>query len=166
MTYRGCCRRCKPILARRVRIRNWSVRYLGGEQAEGDPPAAARRIWTSRAIPCHRTYDGIGPDEVLRYTGTEPFWGGGGHWSNAQLFHPRDQDGTAIAVERFAGRGGLAFSGQLDNRAFEMMVTPLSCSDGMSDRTYPFTVTLQVSGETRSGCGWSDAQPFDGPEHP
>ena len=47
-----------------------------------------------------------------------------------------------------------------------MTVTPLSCSDGMSDRTYPFTVTLEIGEETRNGCGWTDRQPFEGPANP
>jgi uncharacterized membrane protein len=36
----------------------------------------------------------------------------------------------------------------------------------MSDRTYPFTVTLQVRGEQRNGCAYTGRQPFTGSEHP
>lgn len=111
-------------------------------------------------------YSGIAEDEVLRFTGTEPFWGGEVSGTTLTYSTPEDQDGTAIEVERFAGRGGIAFGGSLDGAPFEMMVTPLECSDGMSDRTYPFTVTLEVGEETRNGCAWSDEHPFDGPEHP
>ena len=111
-------------------------------------------------------YDGIAEDEVLRFTGTEPFWGGEVSRGTLRYSTPEDQDGTEIAVERFAGRGGIAFSGQLDAAPFEMMVTPLECSDGMSDRTYPFTVTLKIGEETRNGCGWTDRQSFAGPAQP
>lgn len=111
-------------------------------------------------------YDGIASDEVLHFTGTEPFWGGEAQGTTLTYSTPEDPDGTTIAVERFAGRGGLALGGQLADQAFEMMVTPLTCSDGMSDRTYPFTITLQIGRETRNGCGWTDARPFEGPEHP
>jgi uncharacterized membrane protein len=111
-------------------------------------------------------YDGIAPDEILHFTGTEPFWGGEVSRGTLRYSTPEDQDGTEIAVERFAGRGGIAFSGQLDAAPFEMMVTPLECSDGMSDRTYPFTVTLQIGEEVRNGCGWTDKKPFAGPENP
>ena len=111
-------------------------------------------------------YSGIAETEVLRFTGTEPFWGGEVDGKTLTYSTPEDQDGTAIAVERFAGRGGIAFSGVLDGADFELTVTPLECSDGMSDRTYPFTVTLEVRGEQRQGCAWTDAQSFTGPEHP
>lgn len=111
-------------------------------------------------------YDGITADETLRFVGTEPFWGGDVAGDTLTYTTPEDPEGEPIAVERFAGRGGLSFSGTLGERAFEMMVTPLECSDGMSDRTYPFTVTLKLGEEMRNGCAWSDRQPFDGPEHP
>ena len=111
-------------------------------------------------------YDGIGADEVLHFSGTEPFWGGEVDGGTLTYSTPEDQDGTEIAIKRFAGRGGLSFSGKLEEADFEMAVTPQACSDGMSDRTYPFTVTLQIGEETRNGCGWTDKQPFDGPEHP
>jgi len=111
-------------------------------------------------------YDGVAEDEVLRFTGTEPFWGGEVSGNTLTYSTPEEPDGVAIEVERFAGRGGISFSGRLDGAPFDMTVTPLRCSDGMSDRTYPFAVTLEVAQETRSGCAWSDRRPFEGPETP
>jgi uncharacterized membrane protein len=111
-------------------------------------------------------YNGIGEDETVRFTGTEPFWGGQVGGGSLTYTTPDNPDGTAIMVERFAGRGGLSFTGMLEGADFEMMVTPLECSDGMSDRTYPFTVTLKLGDELRNGCGWTERQPFEGPERP
>jgi uncharacterized membrane protein len=111
-------------------------------------------------------YSEIAEDEVLRFTGTEPFWGGQVSGKTLTYSTPEDQDGTVIAVERFAGRGGISYSGLLDGADFEMVVTPLECSDGMSDRTYPFTVTLAIGEDKRNGRAWSEQHPFEGPEHP
>jgi uncharacterized membrane protein len=111
-------------------------------------------------------YDGIASTETLRFTGTEPFWGGEVVGGVLTYTTPDNIDGTTIAVERFAGRGGVSFSGRYEDAAFEMAVSPGECSDGMSDRTYPFTVTLQVGDELRNGCGWTERRPFTGPEHP
>jgi uncharacterized membrane protein len=111
-------------------------------------------------------YAGIGEHEVLRFTGTEPFWGGQVTAGTLTYSTPDDIDGTQISVERFAGRNGLSFSGTLDGAAFVMAVTPGECSNGMSDRTYPFTVTLEVGAEQRQGCAWTEAQSFTGSEHP
>jgi uncharacterized membrane protein len=111
-------------------------------------------------------YDGIREDETVHFTGTEPFWGGEVSGSSLTYTTPEDPDGAKIAVERFAGRGGLSFTGTLEQADFEMTVTPLDCSDGMSDRSYPFTVTLKIGEDLRNGCGWTDRQPFEGPAQP
>jgi uncharacterized membrane protein len=112
------------------------------------------------------TYAGIRADETLRFTGTEPFWGGTATGTSLTYSTPENIDGTTIPVQRFAGNNGLGFTGKLGERSFDMAVTEAACSDGMSDRTYPFTVTLQIAGETRNGCGWTDRRKFDGPEQP
>jgi len=111
-------------------------------------------------------YDGIAEEETLRFTGTEPFWGGQVSGATLTYSTPEDPDGQALEVKRFAGRGGVSFSGSLGGEEFVMTATPSSCSDGMSDRTYPFAVTLKIGDETRNGCGWTDRQPFDGPPNP
>jgi uncharacterized membrane protein len=111
-------------------------------------------------------YDGIAESETLHFTGTEPFWGGETAGNSLTYTTPENQAGERITVERFAGRGGISFSGMLDGAEFVLMATPSTCSDGMSDRSYPFTVTLAIGQETRNGCGWTERQPFQGPAHP
>lgn len=137
---------------------------LGACQSQAGSEAAGAAVPGDDAST--RPYDGIREDETLRFTGTEPFWGGDVTGGTLTYSTPENQDGTTIPVERFAGRGGLSFAGELDGQDFEMMVTELACSDGMSDRTYPFTVTLQIGEEMRNGCGWTERTPFEGPEHP
>ena len=109
-------------------------------------------------------FAGIDQEEVLRFTGTEPFWGGQVSGMRLTYTTPEDMEGTIITVERFAGRGGLSFSGSLGEKSFDMAVSEGGCSDGMSDRTYPFGVTLRIGDETRSGCAWSRQHPFEEPD--
>ena len=139
-------------------------------EAPDAPPAEETADHADAAVPGDTDetapYDGIAEDEVLRFTGTEPFWGGEVSGKTLTYSTPEDQDGTVIAVERFAGRGGISYSGLLQGADFEMTITPLACSDGMSDRTYPFTVTLEIGEDKRNGCAWSEQHPFEGPEHP
>jgi uncharacterized membrane protein len=112
-----------------------------------------------------RPYAGIAESDVVRFVGTEPFWGGDLHNGTLTWTTVDDQDGTAMPVTRFAGRGGISLTGQLDARDFTMMLTEAPCSDGMSDRTYPFVVTVTIADDPAlSGCGWSDARPFSGAE--
>lgn len=133
---------------------------------DGTPSGASSASPTIVTAADTASYAGIGADEVVHFTGTEPFWGGQVAGQALTYTTPENQAGEAVTVDRFAGRNGISFSGQLDGMPLVMAVTPGSCSDGMSDRAYPFTVTLQVKGEMREGCAWTDKQPFTGLAHP
>lgn len=111
-------------------------------------------------------FDAIAENETIRLIGTEPFWGG--TVENRRLLYttPENQAGEAIAVKRFAGNSGLAFSGTRGGKPLDLTVTRGTCSDGMSDRNYPYTATLRLDAEQRSGCAWTDRQPFTGPANP
>jgi len=147
------CRACLLLLAAALPLAACQAGGEGGANVPGD---------TSSTAP----YSGIAADELLKFTGTEPFWGGQVQGTALTYSTPEDVDGETITVERFAGRGGIAFSGELGGETFDLVVSQGECSDGMSDRTYPFTVTLHLGDETRGGCAWSDEHPFSGPEHP
>ena len=103
-------------------------------------------------------YAGIAEDAELKLIGTEPFWNatvGGGTLTWAT---PENIDGFAVPVERFAGRGGVSFSGELEGAALDVAVTPGECSDAMSDRTYPFTATVQIGANQYNGCAWREGE--------
>ncbi|UIP07738.1 hypothetical protein LY632_04890 [Erythrobacter sp. SDW2] len=111
-------------------------------------------------------FTGIAPDEIITFTGTEPFWGGNIAGDKLTYSTPEDIGGTVIQVERFTGQGGLGFAGTLDGKEFDMLITPGECSDGMSDRIYPYVATLKLGDELREGCAHTDKQTFSGPEKP
>ena len=114
----------------------------------------------------NRPYDGIDAAETLRFAGTEPFWSGEVTGGALQYSTPDNQAGWTVRIDRFAGRNGVSFYGMLQDQPFVMAVSPGQCSDGMSDRVYPFNVTLVIGGETRNGCAWSDTHPFKGDTAP
>ena len=120
---------------------------------EGDLPASGDA----------QAFTEISPDAVIRFTGTEPFWGGS--VENGQLIWttPENIDGETITVNRFAGLGGISFSGTLGGRALDMMITPAPCSDGMSDRTYPFVATVTLGNEMLTGCAWREGDELGAP---
>ena len=116
--------------------------------------------------PKGKTFDAVAPEEAVTLTGTEPFWtlaiaAGEGVWTT-----PENQPGTRFAVKRFAGNNGLGFSGELDGKPLTATLTPGECSDGMSDRRFPFVATIALGGETFEGCGYTTSQPFTGDEAP
>ena len=110
-----------------------------------------------------RPFSSIGADETLRFTGTEPFWGGEVRGASMVYRTPDDDDGRSIAIRRFAGRGGLSISGRLDGHDLDLMITEGECSDGMSDRRFPFEATLRIGKDIRSGCAWTDGRPYAEP---
>lgn len=111
-------------------------------------------------------FDGLPTEQVIYFTGTEPFWNGQIAGQTLKYSTPESPDGVSIPVTRFSGNHGIGLSGQLDGQNFDMTVTPGTCQDGMSDRRYPFTVTLRLDDELREGCGWTDVQKFTGPQNP
>ena len=102
----------------------------------------------------------IGATDVVRFVGTEPFWGGQVSDTTVTYSTPDKPDGVTIGVTRFAGRGGLSWAGTLDGGRFALAVTPGECSDGMSDRQFPFVATVEVGGEQLSGCAWTNERPY------
>jgi len=116
--------------------------------------------------PMQNRYDGIGPNETIYLTGTEPFWNMKISAESLTYFTPESPVGRKAAVARFAGNGGLGVNGTLGGEALIIAVTPGDCSDGMSDRTYPFTATVGLGEDTLLGCGFTDSSGFTGEESP
>lgn len=88
----------------------------------------------------------------FRALGTEPFW-------NAQIdgealiyTTPDNQKGQRATLVRRDRPDGAEFSGKLDGAAIHVAVTRRTCSDGMSDRSYPFTAVLTLGSDRREGC--------------
>lgn len=128
--------------------------------------AGCQPVTEGQADTSQEAFAAISADETIHLTGTEPFWGGTVQRERFLYRTPENQAGEPIAVKRFAGNSGLAFSGVRGGRPVDLMITRGICSDGMSDRTYPYTATLRIDSEQRSGCAWTDRQPFAGPANP
>lgn len=107
-----------------------------------------------------RAFSAIGRDETVRFVGTEPFWSGEASGGALTYATPENPDGETIPADRFAGRGGLSISARLGQRNLDLMITEGRCSDGMSDRRFPFTATLRIGEEVRDGCAWTDRLPY------
>ncbi|KMS53463.1 hypothetical protein V474_22375 [Novosphingobium barchaimii LL02] len=135
-----------PMLAPILAFFALAACHSAGEQVPGD--TNDRNPW-----------NGIAAGEVVHFLGTEPFWGGQVGPDGLTYTTPENEKGETVAVNRFAGRGGVSFSGTLAGGAATLMVTPAPCGDGMSDARYPFIVTLQIAQKTRSGCGWTEKRP-------
>lgn len=109
-------------------------------------------------------FDGIGEEAKISVGGTEPFWGleitptTNGY--KARYSTPELPEGATFPVTRFAGNNGLGFSSEWAGAPVNVAITPGDCSDQMSERTYPYTATLQLDEVTLFGCAHTDQEPF------
>jgi len=124
-----------------------------------------------------QAFAAVAPSASISMLGTEPFWGldiepnGDDDGFTARYSSPEDIEGTSFPVTRFAGNNGLGFSGEFDaagegEQAVQIALTPGECSDGMSDRSYPYTATISLGDTTLRGCGYTSDEPFTGDEAP
>jgi uncharacterized membrane protein len=88
----------------------------------------------------------------LRALGTEPFWNARISGGMLTYSTPEDQKGQRAALTRRDRADGVEFSGKLGASAIRIAVSRRTCSDGMSNRSYPFTVVLTLGNDRREGC--------------
>jgi uncharacterized membrane protein len=115
---------------------------------------------TPAAQPLPRSLANAGAVEELYVVGTEPFWSGRVRAGRMVFTTPDNEKGEVVRVSRHSGRRAVVFRGRMAAGAFTMTVWRGQCSDGMSDRTYPFEVTIKFTGNTLQGCGWTTRRPF------
>ncbi|NYT39840.1 META domain-containing protein [Sphingomonas sp. R-74633] len=84
-----------------------------------------------------------------RASGTEPFWSltiG----ARTMRFEAPGRPPVSVATPRVIH----GFAGEIwQTRRINVNTNHIKCSDGMSDRTYPDTVTVTVDGRSYKGCG-------------
>ena len=95
------------------------------------------------------------PDTVFTGFGTEPFWSVYVINNNKIVFHPADGPDVEVPyvaasvvdnnTNRYNAPGSAA--------TLELIITKKDCSDGMSEQTHPYTVTLSINKTKYTGCG-------------
>lgn len=88
----------------------------------------------------------------LRALGTEPFWSLAIDGDAIRYSTPDDPAGRAGQVTRVSEDGTLTLTGRLGQSAIAARLRRESCSDGMSDRTYAYTVQIELAGQRLNGC--------------
>lgn len=89
----------------------------------------------------------------FRALGTEPFWAVTSGSAGLRYSTPDNSEGTIVIVEdEQSTPESRRLSGKMGDRPFAIELTVKPCSDGMSDRAYPFSARLTLDGETLEGC--------------
>lgn len=91
--------------------------------------------------------------EPLRALGTEPFWALDVDSSGLRFITPEDTSGIRLPpIAATIVADTVLWSGQTERAAIEARVWAEKCSDGMSDREYPYTSRVIIAGTTYRGC--------------
>ena len=96
----------------------------------------------------------------LQAAGVEPFWGvkvegeALAYTTPETMVAPR-----ALQAARSVDAEGLHLVGEDGGRPFRLDVRREACSDGMSDRQYPFSASWLLEGNVSKGCAFDPASP-------
>jgi uncharacterized membrane protein len=115
------------------------------------PPADAPVAPAPPAAPTAPAASGSWPSEI-NAVGTEPFWGLEITKERMILSGPDRQDLVVSHSSPTINGPSAVFEGAAGEVGLKATLTPQPCSDGMSDRTYPYAATVQTGAETLTGC--------------
>ncbi|MCG8277564.1 hypothetical protein [Stenotrophomonas sp. NLF4-10] len=97
---------------------------------------------------------------TLQAIGTEPFWSVEVAGDVLLYTTPETMDAPRrLQATRSSDAEGLHLVGGNGDAGLRLDVRREACSDGMSDREYPFSVSLLLDGKTARGCAFDPASP-------
>lgn len=97
---------------------------------------------------------GVNFSQPVRILGTEPSWAITADDTDILLERP-DFAPRHFTPSRFHIQNGQA---ELRSTDLSIVVKPETCSDGMSDRTYPLTAVVRIGEEVLKGCAIAKAE--------
>ncbi|MFN3859667.1 MAG: COG3650 family protein [Caulobacter sp.] len=124
----------------------------GGEAL---PPADAPPEAPAPEMPAAAPFD-----QPFALMGTEPFWRLDIVGQTATLTRPDHPDLTAANAGLATVADGAVWTAQAGDVSVIATIKAGQCSDGMSDRVYPYTAEVRLGAETLKGCAISKAD-FD-----
>jgi len=119
------------------------------EPASAPPPAPVASA--APAAPAPNPPDPVFAGD-LNAQGTEPFWSVEVRAASLTLKRPDHPDVAVTHGGPEAQGDGAVFSGGQGAGALRLTLRKTTCSDGMSERSYPLTAEVEAGGETLKGC--------------
>jgi uncharacterized membrane protein len=94
-------------------------------------------------------------DTVFRGFGNEPFWAVYVIDREKIVFHPADgpDQWVPMTSDFYPDSIKYSYGGSLNATTIILTVTKKNCSDGMSEETHPYEVSLFVNKTKYAGCG-------------
>lgn len=88
----------------------------------------------------------------LRAIGTEPFWSVTVDGTALTWTTPENVAGTRLQSRRSDTDGAARFEADAGGTRYVLVLTPVPCSDGMSDRLHAYSATWTVGTHVLRGC--------------
>ena len=89
----------------------------------------------------------------LRALGTEPFWALDIDSTGLRFITPDDTSGIRFPPRAPSAIGDtVVWAGQTERADVEARIWRGQCSDGMSDRVYPYVAAVRIAGTSYRGC--------------
>lgn len=130
----------------------------GGDASRGQTPRACQGIDTALASPA-RTSD-TAPTGAFRAVGTEPFWSLDINGTGLGFTTPGDKmEINFPPISSMVTGDTLRWVGETERAPIDARVWPAHCSDGMSNRIWPYTAVVRIDGTTYRGCAERGARP-------
>lgn len=98
------------------------------------------------------------PDTVFTGFGTEPFWSVYVVKDAGIIFHPMDGPDVEVPFAESSSPDALTteYKSSGNGNTIELIILKQDCSDGMSDETHKYNVTLLINKTKYTGCGRND----------
>ena len=123
------------------------------EQANrGEETEAVARAPSAAPSPPAPPHDAPWSATGYALNGAAPVWGGSLTGTTVRYMTPDDQFGDVIETQVAYTPDAETYSGAWRGAPFVLTIRRRSCTDGLSDRVYPFAVDLRARGGTRRGC--------------
>ncbi|MGH7710643.1 MAG: COG3650 family protein [Gemmatimonadaceae bacterium] len=96
--------------------------------------------------------------QPLRAIGTEPFWALDVDSTGLRFTSPDDTGGIRFPPIAHSVAGDtMVWVAETERAAIDVRIWRDKCSDGMSDRVWPYVAVVRIEGKTHRGC--ADARP-------
>jgi uncharacterized membrane protein len=118
-----------------------------------DPSAGARRAENTPDVDSGSNSAAAPRVEAWRVTGTEPFWALEIDSTGLRFITPDDMTGTRWPPLNPVVNGDtLRWIAETGRARVEASIWRGNCSDGMSDRVWPYTAAVRVDSTSYQGC--------------
>lgn len=130
------------------------TQHNGASQVASEAPLPAPAPAAPRSNPAPTADTPGEPARAIRFRalGTEPFWSIEVIGNRLRYSSPEQIEAIAVDATIAVDGKRTSYAGILQGKPVVLTIDPGECSDGMSDRIYPYTASFTWGDRTEHGC--------------